>query len=77
MILLDYYSNNDYLFSFSQQLLTETTTYVDSDTSTISQITINDYDAQTVENKADDFKIIIWNDGEYIYQISSNVYEMT
>ncbi|MBR4012737.1 MAG: DUF4367 domain-containing protein [Clostridia bacterium] len=76
MVVIDYYCNNDYMFSFSQQLLTEIAAYVDNETVTISQININGYKAQAVENKTDNFKIIIWNDGEYIYQISSTAYEM-
>ncbi|MBQ8817393.1 MAG: DUF4367 domain-containing protein [Clostridia bacterium] len=76
MVIIDYYCNNDYMFSFSQQLLTKIAAYVDNETVTISQVNINGYKAQAVENKADNFKIIIWNDGEYIYQISSTVYEM-
>ena len=74
IIMLDYYLNNEYIYSFSQQILTETITYVDGETATISQTTINDYSAQVVENKADNYKFIIWSDNKYIYQISSNVY---
>ena len=73
-LLIDYYFNNEYMFSFTQEVLTRNTTYIDNDDATLTQTTINNYSAQIVENK-DGLKFIIWNDGEYIYQISSYVYE--
>ena len=73
-LLIDYYFNNEYMFSFTQEVLTRNTTYIDNDDATLTQTTINNYSAQIVENK-DGLKFIIWNDGEYIYQISSYIYE--
>lgn len=76
IIILDYYLNDEYLYSFSQEILTETTIYVDNDDTTVTQVTINDCNAQVIENKIEGLTYLIWNDGEYIYQISSNIYKI-
>lgn len=75
-IFIDYYLNNNYMYSFSQEVLSKNIAYVDNDDATLTQTTINGNNAQIVQNEMDNFKFIIWNDGEYIYTISSNVYEL-
>lgn len=75
-ILIDYYLNDNYVYSFTQETMSENVTYVDNDDTTVNQITINDCNVQVVENKADGLNFLIWNDGEYVYQISSYFYEM-
>ena len=75
ILVLDYYLNNDNIYSFSQEVLSKNITYVDNDDVVLIQTTINNYNAQIVENKADGLKFIIWTDGEYIYQITSYIYE--
>lgn len=75
-IMIDYYLNNAYMYSFSQEVFSENITYVDNDDATLTQTTISGNNAQIVENEIDNFKFIIWNDGEYVYRISSNAYEL-
>lgn len=68
---IDYYCNEDYLFSFSQMLLKPNDKHVDNEDVEVTYVKINGNDATVVEyvNKKEIY--ILWNDGEYSYQIIS------
>ena len=68
---IDYYRSEDYLFSFSQMLLKSNDKRVDNEDVDIIYVKINGNDATVVEyvNKKEIY--ILWNDGEYSYQIIS------
>ena len=70
-ISIDYYFNEQYLFSFTQCLLNANGNYVDNEDVNVTYIKINGNDATVVEyvNKKEIY--IFWNDGEYSYHISS------
>ena len=70
-INIDYYLNEEYLFSFSQVLLKPNDNYVNNEDADITYTSINGSDAAIVEyvNKEDIY--ILWSDGEYSYYIAS------
>ena len=70
-ISIDYYFNEEYLFSFKQALLKSNDNYVDNEDATVMNIKIDGNDATVVEyvNKKEIY--IFWNDGAYSYHISS------
>ena len=71
MIEIDYYCNEDYLFSFSQLLLKPNDSYIDNEAVDVTHIKINDNDATVVEYINKKEILIFWCDGEYFYNISS------
>ncbi len=75
-VLVDYISGNNVVYSFSQYVMDENKTYVDNETATVQQISINSYVASlvTYENNAE--TSIIWNDGEYVYIVFSSVIDV-
>ena len=70
-IYIDYYCNEDYLFSFSQMLLKPKDNFIDSEDVEVTHIKINDNDVTVVEYINKKEIIIFWCDGEYSYNISS------
>ena len=71
MIEIDYYCNEDYLFSFSQMLLRPNDNRVDNEDADIAYIKINSNDGTVVEYANKKEIIIFWSDGEYSYRIFS------
>ena len=70
-INIDYYLNEEYLFSFSQFLLKPTDKYLDNEDSNVRLITINGSNATVVEYVNKQEAYVLWSDGEYSYQIFS------
>ena len=71
MISTDYYSNEDYLFSFTQWLLEPNDNRVDNEDVNVTYTKINGNDAAVVEYLNKEERYILWNDGEYSYYIVS------
>ncbi|MBR2354050.1 MAG: DUF4367 domain-containing protein [Clostridia bacterium] len=71
-IIIDYYVGEDYLFSFTQFLLKPFDKYVDNEEMDVTYTEINGFEATVIEYQYKDEICILWNDGEYAYQISSN-----
>lgn len=70
-ISIDYYFNEEYLFSFTQWLLKPSDNHIDSEDVNVKHIKINGNDATAVEYVNKDERYILWNDREYSYYISS------
>ena len=70
-INIDYYLNEEYLFSFTQYLLESNDNYVDNEDVNVTYIKINGNDATVVEYVNKEERCILWNDGEYSYYIIS------
>ena len=70
-IAIDYYCNEDYLFSFSQMLLEPRDSRIDNEVVYITHVKINDNDAMVVESVNEREISIVWCDGEYSYIIVS------
>lgn len=68
---IDYYFNEEYLFSFSQSILKPNDNYVDNEDMDVTYIKINGNDATVVEYVSKDEIIILWSDSEYSYYIAS------
>ena len=75
-IYIDYYCNDDYLFSFSQMLLKPRDSRVDNEEIDVTYIKINDKDAMVVESLNESEINILWSDGEYSYSIASIVCDL-
>ena len=72
-IIIDYYVGEEHLFSFTQFVLSPFDKYVDNEEMEVTDTEINGHDAAVIEYKNKDEKFIFWNDGEYAYQIFSNI----
>ena len=68
---IDYYFNEEYLFSFTQCLLEPSDNYVDNEDVDVKHIKINGNDATVVEYVNKEERYILWSDGEYSYYIVS------
>ena len=73
---IDYYHNEDYIFSFSQTLLKPRDIHVDNEDVDVTYIKINGNDAMVVESINEREIIISWSDGEYSYIIASTVCDL-
>ena len=73
---IDYYLNEEYLFSFTQRLLEPNDNYVDNEDVDVTYIKINGNDATVVEYVNKEERYILWNDGEYSYYIVSTECEL-
>ena len=71
--IIDYYVGEKYLFSFTQFVLKPSDKYVDNEEMDVTYTEINGYEATVIAYKNKDEICILWNDGEYSYQIFSNV----
>ncbi|MBR2479344.1 MAG: DUF4367 domain-containing protein [Clostridia bacterium] len=69
--VVDYYFNDEYLFSFSQRLLKPNYNHVDNEDVDVTYIKINGNDATVVEYVSKYEIIILWSDSEYFYYIAS------
>lgn len=70
-ISIDYYVGEEHLFSFTQFLLKPFEKYVDNEEMEVTYTEINGYEATVIAYKYKDERYILWNDGEYAYQIFS------
>ena len=70
-ISIDYYLNEEYLFSFTQWILKPSDNRLDNEDANIMYIKINGNDATVVEYLNKEERYILWNDGEYSYYIVS------
>ena len=70
-INIDYYFNEEYLFSFTQRVLKSNDKQFDNEGAEVSYIKINEKDATVVEYADKEEIYILWSDGEYAYYIIS------
>lgn len=68
---IDYYDNEEYLFSFSQMVLKPNDNYIDNEDVNVTHVKINGNDATVIEYIYKNEAYILWSDGEYSYQIFS------
>ena len=75
MFCCDYYLRDDCYVSFMQYLLNGHPIKVDGDDATMTKIMVGEYDAYLFTYSKEEYTIILWNDGEYAYFISSIILE--
>ena len=75
-INIDYYINEEYIFSFTQRILAQNEIYIDNEEVNITQIKINGNDATVVDHINKKEIYILWNDGEYSYHIFATEYDL-
>lgn len=69
--LADYYVGDDYIYSYSQGVLKSSQKYFDSEGALVSERGFDGYVAQVITYKDKQEIQFIWNDGEYVYTLSS------
>ena len=72
-LTIDYYLNQEYIFSYSQKLMTAQRGYDDTEAQ-ITDVQVNEQRGVLIEYRDEPLVIIEWTDGEYRYQIMSEVY---
>ena len=70
-INIDYYVGDDYIYSYSQHILKTSQKYFDSEGALVSERGFDGYVAQVITYKDKQEIQFIWNDGEYVYTLSS------
>lgn len=70
-VFIDYYLNGTLWASYSQSMYNENNIYIDNEAVVLDSIKINGYDAIIIQSAAKNEKALIWNDGIYIYRVSS------
>ena len=71
-LCIDYYVNEECLFSFTQFILDPNYKYIDNEDMIVTSIKFNENVATVIEYQTKPEKCIVWNDGKYAYQILSN-----
>ncbi|MBE6601032.1 MAG: DUF4367 domain-containing protein [Ruminococcaceae bacterium] len=71
--IIDYYLNEEYILSYSQGLIERQQGYGDI-TAIITDVSVSNHEGILIEYQNNSVKIIEWTDGEYRYQIMSEVY---
>ena len=72
-LTIDYYLNDEFILSYSQNLMDTQGKYDDTEV-TITEITVNGNTGILVEYRTEPIKIVEWTDGEYRYQLYSVFY---
>ena len=62
---------DDCVYSYSQYVLKKSQKYFDNEGAVLSQYDVNGYEAQVVTYHAKSDIYVVWNDGEYVYALSS------
>lgn len=70
-ISIDYYRGDDYIFTYSQLVLKKSQKYFDNEGALVSERGFDGYVAQVITYKDKPEVQFIWNDGEYVYILSS------
>lgn len=71
-VLIDYYLEEQLLYSYKQMVFSEDEIYIDSESAVVNNINISGFNAYLIEHGDYSYKTIIWTDGSYIYQL--NIY---
>ena len=74
-IIVDYYLGENLFYSYKQLTFSEDAMYIDNVAATVQDIEINGYKAYLVEFVDSSHKKIIWSDGLYIYQLTTELCE--
>ncbi len=69
MVYIDYYLNNEYIFTFTQMLLTEREKLIDNEGAELSIVDINGNEGVVIQYENKTGLSIVWSDGEYVYQL--------
>lgn len=72
-LTIDYYLDDEFVLSYSQKLMNTQAKYDNVNTS-ITEIVLNGHCGILIEYQNNPIKFIEWTDGEYRYQIMSEVY---
>lgn len=73
MFVCDYFLGDDCYISFKQLLLNNDVGILDGDDATISEVVVGKHKAWLFSYDAEDYIILIWNDTEYAYHLSTTV----
>ncbi len=69
-VFIEYYKKGEFLFSFQQGLMQDNALWINAENVTVSDIIINGYVAKlSQKNDNPNDCQIVWNDGEYYYNI--------
>lgn len=71
-VAIDYYVNDKFWASYSQNIYNENNIYVDNDTVILDYINIHGYKGIIFQYTTKNEKVLVWNDGVYIYRIVTN-----
>lgn len=71
-VVIDYYLGEDLYCTFQQVLFQDNDTLIDSEGAIIEHIDLNGNPATIIDNSDKNYKIIVWTDGMYFYQIYLN-----
>lgn len=72
-LTIDYYLNDELVLSYSQNLISAQRGYGDMD-SIVTEISVNNHKGVFIEYTQNNPNYIEWSDGEYRYQIESEIY---
>ena len=73
MFACNYYLGDDCYISFKQLLLNNDVGALDGDDATISEVVVGKHKAWLFSYDAEDYIILIWNDTEYAYHLSTTM----
>lgn len=71
MNVIDYYKGDELQYTFKQQLLKARDEIINNENSTVTEIMINGRSGMSFESSESEELIIVWDDGEYMYLLSS------
>ena len=69
MVYIDYYLNDELVYTFNQMLLSERDKYLDNVGVTVTKININGYDGVVFQSSESNGLSVVWTDNQYVYQV--------
>ena len=70
-VIIDYYNDDEWLYSFTQNVLKSREIYVDNENVTLTRVDVNGNIATVVQYHEKQEIMIFWNDGDYDYNLVS------
>ena len=71
--IIDYYLGDELQLSYKQSVLGDEDIWVNNEDSVVEKTTVNEFNAYIVKSDINEELMLIWSDGEYIYNIISYV----
>lgn len=69
-VIVDYYRGDDWVYSFMQELWTESDIGINNEGASLEYIMVNEHEAVFITLDDASEKFIVWNDGEYMYRLT-------
>ena len=76
VVCIDYYRGEELIFTYNQMLFSNRDMYLDNEGAIIETIDINGNSGTLIQHTGFPGISIIWSDGEYIYQIITQIYPL-